>query len=188
MPPEACCCLPQHAKQHARSLPSCLPHVCSHIAALQVFQYTRGAYIKAVPKRVPSVLQDADHTIGSIFWQLFMIALQQDPASIVLSLHERESEDSTGGCEKHNTKCALPRGVTCWQEQLHWHRPISHLSAVCLLGSSMFSLTLLSVQHRPLQGEGGHANLSSPCSVALSLHLIRCLVWLHSSWTLQGVG
>ena len=48
---------------------------------------------------VPSVLQDADHTIGSIFWQLFMIALQQDPASIVLSLHERESEDSTGGCE-----------------------------------------------------------------------------------------
>ena len=48
-------------------------------------------------KRVPSVLQDAGKTIGSIFWQLIMIALQQDPASIVLSLHERDSEDSTGG-------------------------------------------------------------------------------------------
>ena len=57
---------------------------------------TRGIHTKAVRRGVPSVLQDAGKTIGSIFWQLIMIALQQDPASIVLSMHERDSEDSTG--------------------------------------------------------------------------------------------
>lgn len=97
MPPAVCCCIQQHAKQHANSLPTSLSHVCSHIAALQMFQCMRGIHTKAVRRGIPSALQDAGNTIGSMFWQLIMIALQQDPASIVLSMHERDSEDSTGG-------------------------------------------------------------------------------------------
>ena len=97
MPSEVGCCVQQHAKQRASLLPTPLSHVCSYIVALQVFQYISSILTKAVTKGVHAVLQDAENTIGSIFWQLIMIALQQDPASIVLSLHERDSEDSTGG-------------------------------------------------------------------------------------------
>lgn len=81
--------------QAACQLPANIPVTCvlTHSSFADVSVHEGNLYRRGVP----SALQDAGNTIGSMFWQLIMIALQQDPASIVLSMHERDSEDSTGG-------------------------------------------------------------------------------------------